>query len=95
MKPPKGMVVDHIDGNKSNNTRENLRICTQKENTWNQRQRRTDLPKGVTLLNTGRWQAQIGINGRHYFLGTYSTADDAATAYRVVSKVLHGEFARQ
>ncbi|HCO92972.1 MAG TPA: hypothetical protein DIU00_03320 [Phycisphaerales bacterium] len=37
MNPPKGMVIDHINGDKSNNSRVNLRICTQSQNLLNQR----------------------------------------------------------
>ena len=37
MDPPKGMVVDHIDGHRANNLRSNLRVCTRAENQRNQR----------------------------------------------------------
>ena len=33
MQPPKGMVVDHIDANRANNCRFNLRVCTREENS--------------------------------------------------------------
>jgi hypothetical protein len=39
MQPPTGMILDHIDGNRANNCRFNLRVCTRQENVLNKRKR--------------------------------------------------------
>ena len=39
MQPPEGMVVDHTNGNKVDNTRANLCVCTQQENLHNRSKR--------------------------------------------------------
>ena len=44
MNPPKGLVVDHINHNRKDNRKNNLKICTQKENCLNRKEK----AKGIT-----------------------------------------------
>lgn len=93
----KGFQVDHIDQNKLNNKSENLRICTNQENTRNTKSRKgsTSKYKGVCWDNeTKKWLAQICIGkGKHKNLGRFINEEDAAKAYDAAAKLYHGEFA--
>lgn len=96
MEPPPHLVVDHIDGNGLNNTRANLRICTDGENLGNRRvsPKNTSTFTGVTYLaRTDRWKATI-MDGRYIHLGWYATAEEAALAYDTAALRLRGAFAR-
>ena len=98
MNAPKGMDVDHINGDPLDNRKENLRICTRSENCRNRKVRSNSRSgyKGVEIKSSGRFQAYIGnpnMKSRHIKLGTYDTPEEAARAYDKKAIQLHGEFA--
>ncbi|MCA7083411.1 HNH endonuclease [Cupriavidus sp. DB3] len=88
--------VDHINGNKLDNRRENLRICSGAENGWNVRlsKRNSSGYKGVSFeKRSGKWQVRIRQKGKQIFLGYYEFPEEAAHAYNKAAVRLHGEFA--
>jgi hypothetical protein len=101
---PKGMCVDHINGDPLDNRKQNLRICTKAQNSQNKKLRCDSASgfKGV-YKHSGRlkkpWHAYIGDTStaypkkRHINLGYHSTAEEAAMVYDAKAKELHGEFA--
>ena len=48
--------------------------------------------KGVFPLPNGKFQAQIGVNGKSKYLGTFSSAKEAAVAYDLAAIEYHREF---
>jgi len=95
MGEPKGMVVDHIDGNSLNNRRSNLRICTVAQNLQNRRWTGgLSRYKGVCFVKRlNKWQAEITFNGRRMHIGCFDNEIDAAKAYDRKAAELFGEFA--
>lgn len=94
---PKGNV-DHANGNKLDNTRGNLRICNQSQNTANARKRKTNKSgyKGVSLDNRNpnyKWVANLTKNYKHIYVGAYKTKEQAAKAYNERALGEFGEFA--
>lgn len=87
--------VDHKNRDRSDNRRENIRICDRSKNMMNRGAWGVISPKGVSLTKEGRYRARIQFEGRPVTIGTFETAEDAATAYRRVARILHGEFASE
>lgn len=75
----KNLVVDHINHNKLDNRKENLRVCTQKENCRNLSlsSKNTSGVIGVNLDKTNKWKAIIMVDNKNIVLGYYDNKDDA------------------
>lgn len=92
-------LIDHINGNRLDNRRENLRIATKSQNCHNQGIQSTSTSgyKGVTWHSgrrVNKWIAQISFNGRRIYLGCFDDIHVAAHEYNKAAIKYHGEFAR-
>jgi len=89
------IVVDHIDRNGLNNAWSNLRAATKSQNAANSSHPITNTTgfKGVSLCKIGKFRATIRIDGRQKWLGRFSTAEEAARAYRDAAIEKSGEYA--
>jgi hypothetical protein len=79
MEPSSDMVVDHIDRNPLNNTRDNLRVVTQFDNMKNRGVSNRTGHSGIYLEN-GRYVAKIGVNNKSLYLGMFKTLEEAIKA---------------
>jgi hypothetical protein len=94
---PTSTEVDHINGNKLDNRRSNLRICDPSLNQANRkiRQNTTSQFKGVRYrADRKKWEARIKVKGRGMFLGYFGAETQAARAYDTAAVLHFGEFAR-
>jgi len=88
--------VDHIDFNKLNNRRYNLRICTRSENMINKIKSGlySSNYKGVSFnKDKNKYIARVKKNGKSIFLGLFESEIEAALAYDRAAKNLFGEYA--
>lgn len=75
--PGDGIEVDHIHGNKLDNRRENLRLCTDAQNQQNLHH--CGPRRGATWHpRAKRWMAQVGLEYKNHYLGYYDTEEEAA-----------------
>jgi len=99
MNPPPNMQIDHINKNKLDNRRCNLRICTNSENQMNRGKTKANTTgfKGVNRDKRRKrknYRAQIKANKKSYYLGSFDKPDEAGLAYIKAAKQFHGKFAR-
>ena len=93
---PEGKEIDHIDRDKLNNSKKNLRIVTRSQNNMNRdKTPHSSRFKGVCHRSrANRWEANIKINRKRVYIGLYETEIEAALAYNQKAIELHGEYAR-
>ena len=98
MDAKKGEIVDHINGHGLNNTRNNLRIVTARENAINQKLRinNTSGKMGVTFdKERNNWRVRIHIEGKRITIGRFDNFQDAVAARKAAEDEYYGEFARR
>lgn len=94
---PYGNDVDHISGDKLDNRRANLRVCTHRENMRNQKMRNTNTSgyMGVSYLRcAGKYEAYVHCDGKKHYLGLFASPREAALARDRAARTLFGQYAR-
>ena len=77
-----GMMIDHKNGDKTDNTSSNLRELTRRQNGQNHlRHRKGRLPGACFDTKSKKWKSCISINGKNVHLGLFDTELEAHLAY--------------
>jgi hypothetical protein len=90
-------ILDHIDGDVTNNCISNLRVATFKQNQGNSKTPKHNISgiKGVSWkAKDNRWVAQIKHGRKKIWLGGYKTKEEAGAAYQKAANEYFGEFAK-
>ena len=91
---PSGLWTDHVNGDKLDNRRCNLRIATPAQNMYNTPPHSSCGYRGVSFhAHTGKWRARLCVQGTTTSLGLFVSAEAAAEAFDVAAMRLYGEFA--
>jgi hypothetical protein len=93
---PKELEVDHINHDKSDNRKCNLRIVTRSQNNMNHKLRKNSKSgkTGVNWYERGKkWEAGITVNKKHIYLGRYNNLADAIKARKDAEIKYFGEYA--
>ena len=94
---PRGLDVDHINGNKLDNRKNNLRAVTKQQNQFNRGAIKGSFSryKGVSWFAKDQlWRASIRIGKKFRHIGLFHTEVEAAGAYNAMAIIHHGEYAR-
>ena len=96
MRPGSDTMVDHINGNRLDNRRENLRLCSRTQNGQNRckgKNNKSGIKGAYYRPDRGKWASYITVNKEKIFLGYFETKEMAGGAYERAAKLYFGEFA--
>jgi hypothetical protein len=95
--PENKPIVDHIDGDRTNNNISNLRWATYSENGMNKGLQSNNVSgkSGVQYnKRSNKWKVSININKRNIYIGSYKTFDEAKFERNRQERIHYGEFRR-
>lgn len=89
------IVIDHINHNTLDNRKNNLRICTNKENSRNAKIGKNNKTGfiGISIAYNGKYRARIMVDRKEIALGHYTNIEDAIAAREKAEKLYFKEFA--
>ena len=94
---PKGMIVDHINRNKLDNRKCNLRVCSKQQNNIN-KSKQSNNTSGYTGVYWNKrrckWVAQIKVNSKKIHLGYFENKEDAIESRKKAEEKYFGEYKR-
>ena len=90
-----GKFVDHINGNKLDNRKNNLREVTNQQNQWNKApDKNAKSPYRGVYLNRHSYIVEISVDGKRMHVGSFSNEVAAANAYNYYASIYFKEYAR-
>lgn len=94
---PAGLEVDHANGDRLDNSRDNLRVASHNQNVCNMLSNSTSYSgmRGVEKIPNKKkpsWCAKIQFQGKREYLGSFQSAEEACAVYVKRGRELHGEF---
>lgn len=94
---PKGLCVDHINGDTLDNRRCNLRLATLSQNNANTglcKKNATGFKGVVFHKKRKKWDVRLSFMGKRLHIGTFTNPQEAARAYDVAAIKHFGAYAR-
>ena len=87
-------IIDHINGDVSDNRIENLRAATKSQNQWNRKNNiKSKTGRRGVVLKNNKYYAVCKVNGKRYHLGSFTTLEEAEKEVTAFRKENHKEFA--